>query len=130
MSLGLSKNNSPAYDYYSTGGGTDPLISAVTVTNAGGTINSATVTAYIVATTNNYTSITMTTVNEVAGIDWKLSLNNIDWSDSITPSNMNATVADVVTPVYIRYVASNDGSVATGIYNAPDITISALEEPV
>lgn len=130
MSLALSKNNTPTYDYYSTGDGTDPVSTSALLTNVGGTINSGTVTAYLVATTFRYTSITVGVTGEDTGIDWKLSLNNSTWADSVNPADMNALSADAVTTIYIRFVATNDGSVPTGLYDAPNITISATEEPV
>lgn len=130
MSLALSKTNTPTYDYYSTGDGTDPVSTSALLTNVGGTINSGTVTAYLVATEFRYTSITVGVTGEDTGIDWKLSLNNVDWANSVTPADMNALSADAVTTVYIRFVATNDGTVPTGLYDAPDITIAATEEPV
>ena len=130
MSLKLSKTNTPVYDYYSEGDGTDPISTSALLTNVGGTINSGTVTAYLVATEFRYTSITVGVTGEDTGIDWKLSLNNSTWTDSVTPANMNALSADAVTTVYIRFVATNDGTVPTGLYDAPDITIAATEEPV
>lgn len=129
MSLGLAKNSTPAYDYYSSSDGSDPLSSSVTLTNAGGTTNGGTVTAYLIATTYRYTGITLTVSGEQAGIDWKLSLDNSTWADSITPADMNALSADVATPIYARAVVNNNGTVNTGTYAAPNITWSSTEEP-
>lgn len=130
MSLKLSKNNAPTYQYYSTGDGSDPVTVSATLDNAGGTVNSSTVTAYLVATTYKYTGISMTVINEQAGIDWKLSLNNSTWLDTITPADLNALSADVNCPIYIRGVVNNNGTVTTGIYTTPDIQISSTENPV
>lgn len=130
MSFGLAKNNAPAYDYYSTSDGSDPVSASALLTNLGGTVNSATVTAYLIATTFRYTGITVTISGEQAGIDWKLSLDNSTWADTVTPSDMNALSSDVATPIYARAVVNNNGTVNTGIYAAPNITWSSTEEPV
>ena len=129
MSLGLAKNNTPVYDYYSTSDGSDPVSASALLTNAGGTVNSATVTAYLIATTFRYTGITVGLSGEQAGIDWKLSLDNSTWADSVNPSDMNALVSDVAIPIYIRAVVNNNGTVNTGLYSAPNITFSSTEEP-
>lgn len=129
MSLGLAKNNAPTYDYYSSSDGSDPVSSSVTLTNAGGTTNSGTVTAYLIATTYRYTGITVTVSGEQTGIDWKLSLDNSTWTDSVNPSDMNALVSDVATPIYVRAVVNNNGTVNTGLYSAPNITFTSTEEP-
>lgn len=130
MSFGLAKNNAPAYDYYSTSDGSDPVSASALLTNAGGTVNSATVIAYLIATTFRYTGITVTISGEQAGIDWKLSLDNSTWADTVTPSDMNALSSDVATPIYIRAVVTNNGTVPTGLYADPNITWSCTEEPV
>lgn len=129
MSLGLAKNSTPAYDYYSSSDGSDPLSSSVTLTNAGGTTNGGTVTAYLIATTYRYTGITLTVSGEQAGIDWKLSLDNSTWLDSVNPDDMNALTDDVAIPIYIRAVVNNNGTVNTGLYSAPNITFTSTEEP-
>lgn len=132
MALNLSKNNAPVYDYYSTGDNSDPVTVTGTLNGAGGTLDSSVVTAYLVATTYRYTAISLTVSNEQAGIDWKLSLNNSTWLDTVTPTDMDALSVDVVTPVYIKAVLTNDGSgnqPVTGIYTTPDIRIQATENP-
>ena len=132
MSLKLAKNNAPTYDYISEGDGTDPISVSGTVTGAGGTVDSSTVTLYLVATTWRYTGISLSVVNEQAGIDWKLSLDNVTFADTRTPADMNALSSDQVIPVYAKAVLTNDGSgsqPATGIYTTPDIQITATEQP-
>ncbi len=109
---------------------TDLISIGITLTNAGGTLNSDTVSAQLVASSYKYTDITITVSNEQPGIDWKLSLNNVDWFDSLTPADMDALSANVVTPVYIRYVINNNSTVPTGVYSTPDINISSTENPV
>lgn len=130
MSLKLSKNNTPTYQYYSTGDGSDPVSISTTLDNSGGTITSSTVTAYLVATTFKYTGISVTVINEQSGIDWKLSLNNSTWLDTVTPADLNALSADATSALYIRGVVNNNGTVNTGIYTTPDIQITSTENPV
>jgi len=129
MSLKLSKTNTSPYDYYSEGDGSDPVTVSVTLDGSGGTVDSDVVTAYLVATQYNYTGINVTAVNEETGIDWKFSLDNSTWADSIAPADMNATGGDQTTTVYIKAVVTNDGSVATGNYVQADIKITATENP-
>jgi len=128
--LSLAKNNTPAYDYYSNGDGTDPVVISATLDNTGGTSNTATVTTYLIATTFKYTGISVTVVNEQTGIDWKLSLDNSTWLDTVTPADLNGLSADANHVVYVRGVVTNDGTVATGVYSTPDIRITSTENPV
>lgn len=132
MSLKLAKNNTPSYDYYSEGDGSDPVSISATLNNTGGTVNTATITAYLIATTYNYTGISMSVLNEQTGIDWKLSVDNATWLDALTSTQlpaMNATTADQVKTIYIRGVINNNGTVATGTYTAPDIQVAYTENP-
>lgn len=133
MSLKLAKNNTPVYDYYSEGDGSDPVSVSGTVNGSGGTVDSTTVAMYLVATTYRYTGITLSVINEQTGIDWKLSLDNVTFADTRSPTDMNALSTDVVIPVYAKAVVINDGGgnqPATGIYTTPDIRIQATENPV
>lgn len=109
---------------------TDLIAMGSTLTNAGGTLNSDTINASLVASTYNYTDISITVINEQTGIDWKLSLDGSTWLDTIEPSDMNALSANVVIPVYVRYVVNNNGTVPTGVYSTPDIRITSTENPV
>ncbi len=130
--LKLAKNNTPVYDYYSNGDGSDPVSISATLDNVGGTINTATITAYLIATTYNYTGISMGILNEQAGIDWKLSIDGSTWLDALTSTQlpaMNATSTDQVKTVYIRGVIDNNGTVATGTYTTPDIQVAYTENP-
>jgi hypothetical protein len=45
MSLKLAKTNTPAYDYFSEGDGSDPISRSVTVTAGGGNVTSSVLTA-------------------------------------------------------------------------------------
>jgi hypothetical protein len=133
MTLKLAKNNTPPYYYYSEGDGTDPISVTGTVTGDGGTVDSSTVTMYLIATTYRYTGISLSVINEQTGIDWKLSLDNVTFADTRNPADMNALSADAVIPVYAKAVITNDGGgsqPATGIYTTPDIRIQATENPV
>ena len=129
MSLKLSKTNTPAYDYYSEGDGTDPATQAVTLDGSGGTVTSSAITAYLIATLLAYSSISVTPVSEEAGINWQVSLDNINWAETVSPANMNATAADQVTTIYLRYVATNDGTVTPGYKTAANVRVSGLAAP-
>lgn len=129
MSLNISINNTPTYNYLSSGTGLNPASSSVSLDNLGGTKDGAVATLYLVATTFNYTGISVSIVNEQTGIDWKLSLNGSTWLDTIVPSNMNALAADVVTPIYVKPVVNNNGTVSTGLYTTPDISVTYTENP-
>ncbi len=129
MSLKLAKNNAPTYDYYSEGDGTDPVSVSVTLDNSGGTSDTDVVTAYLIATTYNYTGITVQPVSEETGVDWKVSLDNSNWYDSVNPTDMDATGGDQNTTIYLKAVVNNDGTVSTGNYTAADVQITATENP-
>lgn len=129
MSLKLAKNNTPAYAYYSTGDGSDPVRAAAIVNGGGGSANSSVVAAYLVAETYRYTDIIVQPINDEPGIDWQVSLDNSDWYDSVAPADMDALSADIATPIWLRAVVANDGSIGTGIYSVPDIEIAYIENP-
>lgn len=124
--LKLAKNNTPEYDYFSEGDGTDPITVSVSLTNLGGTVTGS-VTAYLVATTFNYTDILVEFVNELAHQDWEMSLDGVNFYESLTPSAMDSRATNIVTTIYLRCVVDNDGTVTTGRYTTPDITVSAVE---
>ena len=131
--LKLSKNNTPVYDYFSEGDGSDPVSVTGSVNGAGGTLDSSVVTMYLVATTFRYIGITLSVTGEQTGIDWKLSLDNAVFADTRTPADMNALGGDQVIVVYAKAVITNDGSgnqPITGVYAVPNIQISATEQPV
>lgn len=125
MSLKLSKTNTPAYDYYSEGDGTDPVAAAITLDGTGGTVTSSVITAYLIATLLSYTSITVEPINEETGINWQVSLDNSTWAESVTPPNLDATSADQVDTIYLRAVALNDGSVTPGAKIACNVRVAA-----
>lgn len=131
--LKLAKNNAPVYDYFSEGDGSDPISVAGTVNGSGGTVDTGVATIYLIATTYRYTNISLAVTNEdAAKINWKFSLDNATWLDTLPIPDKNALVGDVVTPVYVKGVLTNDGSAnqpATGIYTLPDIQITATENP-
>jgi hypothetical protein len=130
MSITLSKTDTAPYDYVSESDGSNPLASTVVLDASGGTEDSEVITVYVVATTYNYTAISISTVNEDAGIDWKLSLNNVDWYDTVEPGDMDATSDDQVTTIYAKAVVTDDGSVPAGTYATPDITVEANDNAV
>lgn len=114
----------------------NPLSISATLTGAGGTVDSNTITCYLIARTYNYTGIGMALVNEdSAKINWKLSINNTTWADILNSTDlpaMNATSADQTKTVYVKGIVTNDGSAnqpTTGTYTTPDIQITATENP-
>lgn len=137
MSLKLAKNNTPTYDYFSEGDGTDPLSVSATVTGGGGTVDSNVVDVYLVATTYRYTGIALSLVNEDAPkINWKISADaGATWKDSLSSTDlpdMNALSADQTKALKVKAVLTNDGTAnqpATGVYTVPDIRITATEQP-
>jgi len=129
MSLLISKTNTSPYDYVSQGDESNPISVSVTLDNAGGTITSSAVTAYLVATQYNYTGITAQPINEQTGINWQVSLDNATWAESVTPADMDGRTTDALTTVYLRAVVANDGTVATGNYIQADVQVNATENP-
>jgi len=129
MSLKLSKNNTVPYNYYSENTNLNPITTQVTLTNTGGVRPSDIIIAFLVATTFNYTGITITPISEEVGINWRVSLDNIIWSESVSPSDMDALLSDVNIPIYIGAVVNNDGTVITGNYIQCKIRITAVENP-
>jgi hypothetical protein len=126
MALKISKTNAPAYDYYSEGDGTDPVASTAAVSGTGGSAVGAVVTAYLVATTYNYTDIAVTPAAEETGINWQVSLDNATWLETVSPADMDATSADQVVTIYLRPTVANDGSVTVGSYTACNVSVTAL----
>ena len=129
MSLKLSSTDLPTPTYYSEGDGTNPISVAVTLDNSGGTLDTNVITAYLVATTYNYTGITVQPVTEETGVNWQVSLDNTTWAESVAPADMDATAADASIPVYLKAVVANDATVATGTYVGADVQITATENP-
>jgi len=134
MSLLLSKTDTDPYDYISTGDASNPIEAAVTLDGTGSPaeVASPQVDLFLVAVDFNYTGITVAPVQETdAGINWQISLDGgSTWEETISPSDMDATGGDVVLPVSLRYLATNDGSIPTGSYSAAKVRISATENPV
>lgn len=129
MSLKLSKNNIAPYEYFSEGSGLDPITTQVILDNTGGIKGSDVVSVFLVATTFNYTTIVVAPINEETGIDWKVSLDNITWFNSVNPVNMDALIEDQNIPIYFATVLNNDGSVITGNYIQCKVRIIAVENP-
>lgn len=137
MSLKLSKNNTPAYNYLSEDGEmSNPAICSVTIDKTGGTKTSSSITLYLIASKagnsniGSYTSISITPSTEQAGITWEVSLNNVDYAASINPSDMDCSSADDLVTVYARVVVNNavDTPLSTGNF-AGEFAIAATENP-
>ena len=130
MSLQIAKNNSPTYDYYSTGDDSDPITRSVTLDGDSTPDVSGVLTAYLVATTYNYTGITVGVTGNPTGVTWEVSLaSGSGFGSSVTPSDMDATGADQTTAIYLRATVVDDGSVSTSNITAPKVNVSATENP-
>jgi hypothetical protein len=129
MSLKISLTDTAPYDYFSEGDGSNPISTSITLDNTGGNVETSTMTLYLVATGYNYTGITLSQINAELGYDWLLSSDNTTFSTSITMPDMDASGSDVITAIYLKVSASNDGTVATGVYTQPDIQIDSTENP-
>lgn len=133
MALLICKNNTgtngdiDSYDPLSQGDNTDPLVAAVLLDGAGGTKESTVSQMYLVATLKKYTAIFVEVINDSSSIDWKLSLDNSTWTDSVSPSDMNALTTDQITSIYFKCVVLNDGSVGSQTFTTPKIRIEAVE---
>lgn len=138
MALILVKNGTS--DEFSLGDELDPVVNAVTLDDdsSPATVDSDSVNFEIKASTYNYTGIALSVTSEEAGIDYKLSLNNTDWHDSLTGGasddlvngvigDMDATGGDVTKDVYIKAVVDNDGSVSSGNHATPNLQLTATE---
>lgn len=129
MSLKIATNNAPAYAYLSEGDGSNPAASAATVNGTGGTSIGTVLLLYLIATTYNYTGISVTPVNEEAGVNWQVSLNGSAWAETVSPADMDARAGDQVIAIYLRPVVNNDGSVPVGTYTACNIEVAATAAP-
>ena len=138
MALQLVKNSTT--DEFSFGGaGDDPISKSVNLDDSGSpaTIDTNTITAQIRATTYLYSNISMSVISEDAGIDYKLSLNNTNFFDSLASGNggdaageipnIDATSETQTKTVYIKAVVDNDGSVSAGDKTTPKIRLSRTE---
>lgn len=137
MSLALAKNNAPAYDYYSGGDGTDPISVSVILNGSGSPATIAalvTTDVFLVAVDDtgnigSYSAIELALESEEAGIDWQLSADGTAWGETLNPADMDVSAGDQVLQIYARAVFANDGSVPTANYSAPNIVITATENP-
>jgi hypothetical protein len=127
----LSFTDTDPYNYVSTGDGTNPVTASVTLDGTGSPAEVASdqVDVFLVATTNSYTGITVSPVNEAdTGINWQVSLDGgSTWEESVSPADMDATAGDQVIPVSFRYLATNDGSLPSGEYTAAALRVTATE---
>ena len=81
-------------------------------TSSPATVDSDVVDLYLIARTYNYTSISMSILNEQVGMDWKLSANaGSTYENSLDSTDlpaMNATSADQTKAIKIKCVVSNN----------------------
>jgi hypothetical protein len=137
MSLRLSKNNTPTYNYVSEGGSlTNPIERSVIIDKLGGTKASPSVQLYLIASKagnnqiGNYSDISVEALAPANGVTWQLSLNNSTWVTVLNPATMDCSVADAIISVYARIVVDNSASTpaATGKYST-SIKLQFTENP-
>jgi len=128
MSLKLSKNNSPVYDYFSEGDESDPIRLETTLTNTGGSASSAIEIIFLIATTFRYITIELKSINNINGSNILLSLNNVDWVQTLYINELNAISSTQVQQIYIKTLNRNDNFLQTGVFIQPDIQLSFTEK--
>lgn len=129
-----SKTNVDPYSYYSVdGSGTVPIRLRGILDGSGGTVTFIPDDpVYVVGTAepdgvDNITDISAEPVNEEAGINFQVSLNNTEWYESVVLNDM--VVLPSAQRVYLRALVANDGSVATNNYTLAKLRIIATENP-
>jgi hypothetical protein len=135
MAILVCRNNTgtngdiDTYDPLSSGDNSDPLSATVVLdgTNSPTYIESTPQQLYLVATQHTYTGITVEIINDTVDIDWLVSLDNASYTDSVTPTDMDASVTDVVTSIYFKVKVKNDGTVTSQNFTTPKIRITATE---
>ena len=127
MSLKLAQDSTTPYNYFSQGDGSNPLSITITLDGSGGYKDSSTVEAYLVATEFKYTGIEVTVINDDSSRDWKISLDGVDFYDTVNPPDMDARSEDQVTTLYFRVHVLNDGSLSAQEFTTPDVKITATE---
>jgi len=127
MSLKLAQDSTAPHNYFSQGDGSNPLSITITLDGSGGYKDSSTVEAYLVATEFKYTGIEVTVINDDSSRDWKISLDGVDFYDTVNPSDMDARTEDQITTLYFRTRVLNDGSLSAQEFTTPDVKITATE---
>jgi len=137
MAIQLTKDNTASPDAYSDGDGSDPIVVALTLdgTNTPTNISGSPVTDLFVwanddtGNIDNYSNIVVSIEGADAGIVWEVSLNNTDFSSSISVPTLDVSITHATTQIYTKATAINDGSVLTANYTAAGIKIAAVENP-
>jgi hypothetical protein len=137
MSLTLVKQGTT--DEFSFGGsGSDPVSLTAALNDTGGTLDTNVVTTELLATTHEYTDITLDIPSEDTSIDFKFSLDNVNWHDDLDSSpsgdlaagtipEPDATGGDVRQTVYIKAVVDNDGTVSANTYEDAQVSLAFTE---
>ena len=136
MSLKLSKNNTPAYDYLSEGGTmVNPAVCSIVIDKTGGERVSDTLTLYLVAIGDegiaSYKDIDIRPDNAVLGLGWELSLDGTDWRGWLTPAHIECLETTVIIPIYVRVRGDNSDTTDLVTDNYEGILhITAVEAPI
>lgn len=138
MSLVLVKEATT--DEYSFGGaGDDPIPNTVTLDddNVPPEMTSNVVIFQIRATNYTYEGISLAVINEETGINYQLSLDNINYFESLVSGNggdANGEIADidatggaVTKDVYAKVFVANDGSITAGTKTVPKMRLISTE---
>ena len=137
MTLKVSHNNTPAYDYVSEDGAmTNPIVRSITIDKTGGEVTSDSIQVYLVATDEGegdiggYRDIVVSPSTAQAGLTWEISLDNISFGPSAEPADMDVESADDIVSVYVRVKGDNEPSsvLVTNNY-AGEIKTHAVERP-
>ena len=139
MTIQLTKDNTASPDVYSSSDGTDPVSVSLTLdgTNSPTTVSASPATNLFVwandDTTNidNYSGIGLAISGSDTGITWEFSADgSTGWASTLSISDLDVSVSEQATQVYVRATALNDGTVLTANYTTADIQITATENPV
>jgi Leucine-rich repeat (LRR) protein len=141
MSLHLVKKGT--LDEYSSGDNTDPIqfepvsLNQIEVPPV---VESNTQVLELLAVEESHIDITLEFLNEEAEIDYKLSLDNLNWHDEIVYgeggdvageiSNLDATSGDIRKDIYIKAEVNNDGSVSAGVRTNTKISLLWKSIPI
>jgi Leucine-rich repeat (LRR) protein len=141
MSLHLVKKGT--LDEYSSGDNTDPIqfepvsLNQIEVPPV---VESNTQVLELLAVEESHVDITLEFLNEEAEIDYKLSLDNLNWHDEIVYgeggdvageiSNLDATSGDIRKDIYIKAEVNNDGSVSAGVKTNTKISLLWKSIPI
>lgn len=126
MMVGVSRTNTPTYDYLSTGDASDPLLLEVFLDDGlgGETITSVEYTVYLVFRLYSYTNISFDIVSPDTEVTITASLTSgSGYASSIPITDKDASSGDIVVPLYI-IATSTDLEANSGVYTSADFQVT------